>query len=161
LIPQIFTRDVALQLEPEELAVPLLKILWQCQDTKQSGLLNRYNFTLPGSLKDYTDPSNHEVVARAITEAWVWLEREGLIAPQPGQTGDFVFVTRRGNKFRETPGVINFKAASLLPSETLDPTLVRKVRAPFLREDYELAIFGAFKRSKYVFGDWRVEEKMN
>lgn len=146
LIAKIFPPvDIALKLEPEELAVPLLQVLWQCQDTKQSGLLNRYNFMLPSNLKDYTDPGNYDAIARAITEAWVWLERENFIAPQPGQDSGFVFVTRRGNKFRETADVQKFKAASLLPDDILDPKLAAKVRPPFLRGDYDSAIFEAFK----------------
>jgi len=146
LIAKIFPPvDVALQMEPEELAVPLLECLCQFEEIKTSGMLNRYNFTLRGNLKGYAEQHNYNAIAKIITEAWVWLEKEGLIAPDPGQTGEWIFITRRGRKFKETADVRNFKAASLLPAETLDPKLASKVSPPFLRGDYDTAIFEAFK----------------
>ncbi len=137
--------EVALELEPEELAVPLLECLCQFDESTDRGMLNRSNFTSPGSLKGYCEPQHDEAVAKAIIEAWVWLEREGLIAPAPGQFGNWIFITRRGQKFREIADVRKFKAASLLPHETLDSQLASKVRPAFLRGDYDSAIFEAFK----------------
>ena len=139
--------ETALALEPEELAVPLLECLCRFEESGTSrGMLNRYNFTLDHTFNGYCEPSHYEAIAKAVTEAWVWLEREGLIAPIPGDTsGNWIFVTRRGKKFRETSNVQKFKAANLLPQKTLDPQLAGKVRSPFLRGDYESAIFEAFK----------------
>ncbi len=137
--------DVALQMEPEELAVPLLECLCQFEEIKSSGMLNRYNFTLHSNLKDYVEQHNYDAIAKAITEAWIWLEKEALIAPAPGQTGDWIFITRRGRKFRQTSDVRSFKAAALLPDKTLDPKLASKVGPAFLRGDYDTAIFEAFK----------------
>jgi len=137
--------DVLLKMEPEELAVPLLEYLCQCKGTSSSGLLNRYNFTLPGNLDEYS-AGNYDAVAKAITESWVWLEREGLIAPSPGQRYEWIFITRRGYKFRETADVHIYRAAALLPDKTLDPKLASKVRPAFLRGDYDTAIFEAFKQ---------------
>jgi len=137
--------DIALQMEPEELAVPLLECLCQFDEAKSSGALNRYNFTLRGNLEDYVEQPEYDEIAKAITEAWIWLEKEGLIAPAPGQTGDWIFITRRGRKFRQTSDVRSFKAAELLPDKTLDPKLASKVRPAFLRGDYDTAIFEAFK----------------
>lgn len=136
--------DTVLQMEPEELAVPLLECLCQFEETKSSGMLNRYNFTLQGNLNEYAQ-SNYNAIAKAITEAWVWLEKEGLIAPAPGQTGDWIFITRRGRKFRETADVHSYTAATLLPDKTLDPKLSSKVSPAFLRGDYDTAVFEAFK----------------
>lgn len=141
--PQI---DVALELEPEELAVPLLECLCRFEEQNyRSGQLNRYNFTLPHTFTDYCNPNQYEAIAKAVTEAWVWLEREGLIAPKPKHDGEWVFVTRRGKKFRESGNIMKYKAANLLPHETLDPRLAVKVRPPFLRGDYDSALFEAFK----------------
>jgi uncharacterized protein (TIGR02391 family) len=33
----------------------------------------------------------------------------------------------------------------MLPAETLDPILLSKIQSPFLRSDFEIAIFSAFK----------------
>jgi uncharacterized protein (TIGR02391 family) len=107
-------------------------------------MLNRYNFTLQSTLQEYGQNKYLEI-AKVITEAWVWLEREGLIAPVPGHNGEWIFITRRGWKFRQTADVRNYRAASLLPDNTLDPKLISKVRPPFLRGDYDTAVFEAFK----------------
>ncbi len=136
--------DILLQMEPEELAVPLLEYLCQCEGTSSSGLLNRHNFTTPESLREYSG-GNYGPVAKAITESWVWLEQQGLIAPSPGQRYEWIFITRRGYKFRKTMDVRSYKAAALLPDATLDPKLASKVHPAFLRGDYDTAIFEAFK----------------
>lgn len=137
--------ETLLEMEPEELAVPLLEYLCRCENTGASGNLHLYNFTLPSHIDTYST-GNYDMIAKAITEAWVWLEREGLIAPRPGDsTGKWIFITRRGHKFRDIGSTRNYKAAALLPKETLDPVLVSKVRPAFLRGDYDVAVFAAFK----------------
>lgn len=139
--------EVALELEPEELAVAVLECLCKFEEeNKNSGMLNRYNFIRNSSFEGYCDPQQYDAITKAVMEAWVWLEREGLIAPKPGSTSsDWIFVTRRGKKFRGIGDVQKYKDVSLLPHEALDPRLIGKVRAPFLRGDYESAVFEAFK----------------
>lgn len=133
----------SLKLEPQELAVFLLKYL--CEAEKSSpGSLNRYNFTLESYLGRYAG-ERYDEVAKAITEAWIWLEREGMIAPKPGTQGEWVFITRRGWKLRNKTDLITYLKGSFLPEQSLDPVLARKVRPLFIRGDYETAIFQAFK----------------
>lgn len=145
LMSKVFPpEDVALEMEPEELAVPLLECLCQFEKAKNNGMLNRYTFTLQSNLQDY-GRDNYGAIARVIAEAWAWLEREGLIAPLPGERGEGIFITRRGHKFRETADVRSYLAVSLLPDKSLDPTLASKVRPAFLRGDYDTAVFEAFK----------------
>ena len=48
-------------------------------------------------------------------EAWVWLEREILIAPEPGKRDDWVFITRRGRKLANAEAVESYRKANLLP----------------------------------------------
>jgi hypothetical protein len=91
--------EEVLKLEPEELAVFLLEYL--CEIEKGSpNSLNRYNFTLQSNLGLYAE-EKYEEVAKVMTEAWIWLEREGMIAPKPGVQGEWVFITRRGWKLRD------------------------------------------------------------
>ena len=79
-------------------------------------------------------------------EAWIWLEREGLIAPRPGQTGrDWIYITCRGIELENHTDFDTYRKASILPTKFLDPNLVRKVRPMFIRGDYEPAVFQAFK----------------
>ena len=132
--------SVLLALEPEELAGVLLRVL--ASQEARSGSLNAYNFTLPGNLQGYPD---HKVVGEAVMEAWVWLAREGLIAPRPGSKGDWVFVTRRGKKAADSQDWGAYRKADLLPRQFLHPAVASKVWATFLRGDYDTAVFQAYK----------------
>ncbi len=137
--------DAALEMEPEGLALPLLEYLSRIDERGGGrGLLNRNNFFRSDQLHEYAG-GHDEAVARAAMEAWRWLEREILIAPDPRQGGEWIFVTKRGRKFIESGDIGQFKAATLLPPETLDPTLAAKVRPPFLMGAYDSAVFEAFK----------------
>ena len=78
-------------------------------------------------------------------EAWVWLEREGLIAPKPGQQGDWVFITRRGQSLKNAADLQAYQKANLLPRQLLHPIIAQKVWSTFLRGDYDTAVFQAFK----------------
>ena len=71
--------EEVLKLEPEELAVFLLEYL--CEVEKGSpNSLNRYNFTLQSTLGLYAE-ERYKEVSKVMTEAWIWLEREGMIVP--------------------------------------------------------------------------------
>lgn len=146
MISEIFPPvDAALELEPEGLAVPLLERLSRIDESGSGrGLLHRSNFMGSDQLREYAG-GDYEAIARVVMEAWRWLEREILIAPDPRQGGEWIFVTRRGRKFRESGDIGQFKAASLLPPETLDSKLASKVRPAFLIGDYETAVFNAFR----------------
>jgi hypothetical protein len=110
----------------------------------ERGLLNRYNFTLPHTVAGYPQ-QYHQRVLRALMEAWIWLEREGLIAPEPGATGNWVFITRRGQQMRTAADLKTYQDVGLLPRQFLHPALAGKVVAPFVRGDYDTAVFQAFK----------------
>jgi len=137
----------ALELPPEELAVFILRFLAQLPP-QQSGLLIRCSFTSSQHVIPYSGRELCDQMARAFMEAWVWLERECFLAPKPGDTGDWVFITRRGHQLLETLKTSDFKTyqlGDLLPSKNLDPVLVKDVRPLFLRGDYDTAVFRAFK----------------
>lgn len=145
LIANIFPGvETAVQLEPEELAVPLLEYLCQMEERPGNNTPHLGNFLVSESLRGYAG-SRYDEFIKVATEAWMWLLHEGLIAQHPTQRGDWVFVTRRGMKFRSLGDPERFKAANMLPHDTLDPTLASKVRPPFLRGDYDSAVFEAFK----------------
>jgi uncharacterized protein (TIGR02391 family) len=133
--------DALLGLEPEELAGYLIEFLNGLPSDRQ---LNRYNLTLPSNFEGYPQHLR-DAIAQAVMEAWVWLEREGLIAPKPGSQGEWVFVTRRGRVLKNHVDLAALRSANLLPRKMLHPVLVTKVWATFLRGDYDTAIFQAFK----------------
>ncbi|PIR69625.1 MAG: TIGR02391 family protein [Candidatus Niyogibacteria bacterium CG10_big_fil_rev_8_21_14_0_10_46_36] len=136
--------ETVLDMEPEELAPLVLKHLSESGQQK----LNIHNYTLdtdPDFIKWAGD--NHkrrqEVLQRFIV-AWRWLERELFIAPQPGDI-NWVFITPRGRVVLESQDFDTYRKGHLLPSEGLDPVLVRKVKQAFIRGDYDTAVFQAFK----------------
>ncbi len=132
-------QETVLELEPEELAVPLLHALIQRESQHGVGDLNRRNFC--NQLREQP-----EDVLLAIMEAWIWLEQEGLIAPKPLSSGDWVFVTRRGHRLAQSSDLDAYQHAKLLPKGTLHPVIAQRVASPFARGDYDTAVFDAFKQ---------------
>jgi len=135
--------ETVLEMEPEELAPFLLRYL----DKTGAQQLNRHNFLLGNSpnFRDWVgdDYQRKEAVMERLSPAWMWLERELFIAPK-GST-NLMFITHRGREVLESEDFEAYKKASLLPSDNLDPILVRKATPAFIRGDYELAVIGAFK----------------
>ena len=149
-----FTKDLTaeqiLEMEAEELAPFLLRYL----KTQQS--INRYNFTLNNdSDLQQRLGRRYEEYLQVLMESWMWLEREGLIAPKPGHQNDWAFVTRKGQRVLDAQDFDTYKKASLFPSE-LDPALTRYVKPLFIRGDYDTAVFRAFKEV-----ETRVRKKAN
>lgn len=129
-----------LQLTPEELGPYLLEFL---NDT-DSNALNRHNIGLNHFVEAYRRPLQKEI-SRALMEAWMWLEREGFVAPEPADSGNWYFLTRRGRSLRNHLDVDAFRRANRLPRGDLHPKLSDKVWPAYLRGDYETAVFQAFK----------------
>jgi uncharacterized protein (TIGR02391 family) len=77
-------------------------------------------------------------------EAWGWLQREGFVAPEPGQDGWF-FITRRGKCVSGTADLEAMRKADLLPKKILHPIIAQKVWSLFMRGEYDTAVFQAFK----------------
>jgi uncharacterized protein (TIGR02391 family) len=139
--------EALLALEPEELAGIVLEYLHSF-----STQLNRYNFSLSDTVKEY--PYQHQAeISRALMEAWVWLEREGLLAPKPGDSGNWVFITRRGRKLEKAVDVEAYRKTNLLPKQLLHPVIAYKVWSLFLRGEYDTAVFQAFKEVEVAVRD--------
>lgn len=132
-----------LALEPEEVA-PIVLIHLRSLGHMDSGNLNRNNFGHDHTYKDYPQEYHHRI-AEVLMEGWMWLEREGFLAPKPGQTGNWYFITRRGNKINEASDLEAYQKSNLLPKKQLHPLIAQKVWATFLRGDYDTAVFQTFK----------------
>lgn len=130
-----------LKMEPEELAPFLLRHLQK----QPRGSINRYGFTLmnDGDLSRALG-STYQTYVERLMEAWMWLERQGFLAPTPGQQGDWMYVTDRGKKIVSEENFAAYLQANLFPDH-FDPVLVRAVRPLFMRGDYDTAVFRAFK----------------
>jgi uncharacterized protein (TIGR02391 family) len=138
-------------LEPEDLAPLLLEYLSRAPGQE----MNRYNFTIRGGPLGVCPPDRFQQIAQAATEAWMVLPREGLLAPQPGSSNpELIQITRRGRAVLEQGN--DFRAylrGNLLPTRSLHPVLVLKVRPLFVRGDYETAVFAAFKEVEVAVRD--------
>ena len=132
-----------LNLEPEELAGVLMEHLNSLPPSEQRGL-NRYNFGLVHTVQEYPQDQREEL-SQALMEAWVWLEREGLLVPRPGEQGEWVVISRRGRQLRTRDQVDSYRRANCLPRQLLHPRIAQKVWASFLRGDYDTAVFQVFK----------------
>jgi len=133
--------EILLGLEPEELAGFVLEDLCKSQSRQESC----YNYTLLSNFQDYPEELQ-ERVAQAVSEAWAWLEREGLLAPMPGTIGDWRFITRRGRQLQNAQNLQAYRHENKLPKGLLHPVLAQRVYPLFLRGDYDTAVFQAFKQ---------------
>ncbi len=134
--------ETLLAFEPEELAGYLLEYLNSLSNAER-GILNRYNFSLHGA-EGY--PQQHrDNISKALMEAWVWLEREGMIAPKPGEQGEWIFITRRGQQLRGHTDLEAFQRSNILPKKLLHPIIAQKVWSAFIRGEYDTAVFQAFR----------------
>lgn len=136
--------ETVLKLEPEEFAAYLLEFLNEgAGDINTRSALNRHNIGLPHFAEGYPRQFQKQI-SQAIMEAWMFLEREGFIAPEPGGD-DWYFITRRGKRLANRADFAAFQRRSLLPRGTLHPRISEKVWATYLRSDYDTAVFQAFK----------------
>jgi len=129
-----------LALEPEEVAGVILTYIHSLSQSEKTQL-NRHNFGLRHTYKEYPE-SYHEKIAEVLMEGWLWLEREGFIAPK---AGDWYFLTRRGAKATQPDSIDAYIKSNLLPKKQLHPLISQKVWATFLRGDYDTAVFQTFK----------------
>ena len=140
--------DVLLALKPEELAGKLLFLV-------RKNYAGR-NFH-PRNLVEQPVQSRHAAgypreswpqIELAMTEAWAWLEAQGLIVPDAGINGQNGWrrLSRRAQKFESEEEFAGYAAARLLPKEILHPSIQEKVWLSFIRGDYEEAVFTAMKR---------------
>ena len=133
-----------LSLEPEELAGVVLQHLNSLPERDRNSL-SKHNFSLPDGSAVRVYPHEHrDDIARALMEAWNWLEREGLLAPKPGDV-EWSFITRRGRRLATAADVAAYRKANMLPRRLLHPIIAQKVWATFLRGDYDAAVFQSFK----------------
>lgn len=135
--------ETALELQPEELAILLLKCLIQLPESSSSDL-NLHNFVISPDLRNYSG-DRYKDIAAAITEAWIWLERELMLAPTPGKERNWLYVTKRGTNLAELSDLTKYTRSNLISRQSLDPVLVSKVLPLFIRGDYDTAVFQAFK----------------
>ena len=97
---------------------------------------------------DHYPAEKREDVSLALTEAWTWLEAQGLLVPAPnydnGRIGWRV-LSRRARSMESEAEFADFKTARLLPKEILHPKISDRVWGAFMRGEYDGAVFQAMK----------------
>lgn len=141
VVAAISDLEALFSLEPEELAGVLLDVLNSLNP--DDNRMTQQNFIGASYLPNYS-LDDRQRIQKAVTEAWVWLEREGLLAPEPGSRSR-VYITKRGKRLESAIDLETYRKADLLPKRLLHPVIAQKVRSAFLRGDYDTAIFQAFK----------------
>ena len=140
-----------LEFEAEELAAYVMTYFNGLPDNERGKVNPRNHFghrmsnplDWPPEYHSRLNEYRHKI-PRALMEAWVWLLREGFVAPDPEQEGWF-FITRRGERIRDTADLEAMRKADLLPRKILHPVIAHKVWSLFMRGEYDTAVFQAFK----------------
>jgi uncharacterized protein (TIGR02391 family) len=135
--------DTVLSLEPEELAGVALELLTSSGPNEPSRL-NPVSFTGIQTIGDYPQNRRDEI-EYALMESWQWLVQEGLIAPRPGDTHGWHFITRRGKKIKNREGLSAYRSSIIFPRKLLHPAIVQACWSAFLRGDNDTAVFQTFK----------------
>jgi uncharacterized protein (TIGR02391 family) len=137
-----------LALEPEELAVVFLQAIGSSGDGMSPGrAIKRGNLFLPGHSPVNGYPAQYRNrVYEALAAAWVWLEREGMLLPAPGQQDpDWVFISERGRALTKKENFDAYRYSSVFPRKALHPAIASSTFALFIRGHYDTVVFEAFR----------------
>ena len=127
----------------EDLGVVLLKLI-QSQRRPQ---VNPTQFEMPlwnANVPAYPHDKRSAVLT-VLSEAWQWLQNEGLLMVDLERPTDWWCLTRKGRAIRTDSDFEAYRQGNLLPVGLSHPRLDEKVRPMFMRGDYDVAVFQAFK----------------
>jgi uncharacterized protein (TIGR02391 family) len=146
--------NVLLAIEPEEMGGKILfllrKRLQSAPNNSQfllSNLLQELwqRSYVPGDTTAYPAVKQNEIDL-AIAEAWAWLVAQGLLVAKPQAGGlDWYVLSRRALRFQNEAEVATFAVTRMLPKEALHPRLADKVWSAYIRSEFDVAVFQAFK----------------
>lgn len=143
---------VLLMLEPEELGGKLLFLLrnrtFQIKGMFNPAELNRELWRNVNTLAKTPYPQNlRDDIEVALTEAWAWLEAQGLIVQAPEGRGvdGWRILSRRAKRFEDETDFARYVKGRSLPRELLHPKLGAKVWLAYMKGDFDVAVFLAMK----------------
>ncbi len=151
--------DVFLALEPEELGAKLL-FLAKAGQRYDGEMFRPSNFEAEIWEADTRGqpsyPRNRQAaITLAFSEAWAWLEAQGLIVPAADTNGrnGLRVLSRRARRFASEAEFANYAVARRLPREALHPKLADKVWMAFMRGEFDVAAFQAMKAVEVAVRD--------
>jgi len=134
--------EILMTLPTEEVAHYLLVYLKNLEHNNTT--LHLTNVIGPSAVQGLAgNPVN---ISCVLAEAWEWLRTQGLVAQDPRRQAGWSFVTRRGNQIKDKAGFEAMQKAALLPRKLIHPDFSDKVIPIFIRGDYDVAVFQAFKQ---------------
>jgi uncharacterized protein (TIGR02391 family) len=149
IIPDV---DVLLALQPEELAAKLLSLIKArvASETNWSPNLGNIQGEPFSKRQDKVSPYPNEKrdeVFLALSEAWSWLEAQGLLVPAHGMNGahGFRIMSRRARAFSDDRAFADFVVARRLAPGALNRRIANIVWQAFMRAEYDVAAFLAMK----------------
>jgi uncharacterized protein (TIGR02391 family) len=136
--------EVLVGLEPEELGAKLLFLIKARSD---AGMF------LPLQLQEELWTLNvyarerRPAIGLALTEAWAWLEAQGLVVPadDPNGRNGWRRLSRRAQKFENAAEFASYAVARMLPKEALHVRISGPVWMSFMRAEFDTAVFQAMK----------------
>lgn len=143
--------ELLLSLQPEELGAKLLFLLRQRLERGEryvhlGNCLNEFMTRDDGASPTFPRDKVEEIKI-AITEAWLWLQAQGLIIPAPDGNGSngFSVLSRRAKTFEDEAVFARHNVSRLLPKDTLHPRMADRVWSAFIRGEFDVAVFQATK----------------
>jgi uncharacterized protein (TIGR02391 family) len=135
---------------PEELAPEILKELVQIGPNSMErwrlnmdSYCNQYGADIHGPSRSHQERIE---TSRALAEAWSLLENLGFIARDTNQTGEWVFVTRRGQEAAKSLEAFDRgRRAALFPPNILHPDLRGAAYDALVRGNFQQAVAEAFR----------------
>jgi uncharacterized protein (TIGR02391 family) len=154
LVTAIPDVDTLLALEPEELGAKLLFIIRSRKETKfNPGNLKNELIISEQNQPTYPQSKLGEVEL-ALSEAFSWLEAQGLIVDAPDSSYGWRTLSRRARKFEDERQFADYATARHLPKkETLHPRIGGPTWSAFMRREYDVAAFLAMKAVEVAVRD--------
>jgi hypothetical protein len=87
--------EEVLALQPEELAGVVL----QWWNSVPDMTLNKRSWGQSYTVEQYPEQYQRDLL-KVLMEAWLWMEHEGLVAPEPADRDERYFITRRGRQIK-------------------------------------------------------------
>jgi len=135
--------DSLLALGPEDLGLILLDLAQKERGPRVT--LSNLEMPLWNANSPAYPQHQRMPVGRCIAEAWQWLQNEGLLMPDLDQPNGWFCLTRKGAALKNTVDIDAYRHGNILPVGLLHPKIAEKVRPMFMRGDYDVAVFQAFK----------------
>ena len=143
--------DLLLDMQPEELGSKLLFIL---RSRLEGGERYVHMRNCLGELRD-RDPNQQYrfpeervgEIELAVTEAWAWLQAQGMLIPAPDMNGGngWCVLSRRAKRFEDEAEFARYNVSRLLPKDILHPRMADRVWSSFIRGEFDVAVFQATK----------------